>query len=237
MKSLTVIFILTSEFCFSQKTIDKRFLIEIDQTDSIQIAIPYKDKTKRDSITKKYSNWHERARSLEKYLLKIENPGIVRGTDDLIEIKLLDGRKIKLIPDNSLDETDFTFESYFRKLELILFRVQWSEGNNYLLVNKRTGKRTYVIGRLFFSPDNKFAMAINCDLIAQYSSNGFQLFEVVNRELKEIWEYDPKFWAPVELKWLDNLTLISRNEKLDTINRKIKTDFIRIKIKQKPVSK
>jgi hypothetical protein len=99
MKRLLIILLLTTNICVGQKTIDKRVHVDISPTDSIQIPTIYKDKIKRDSITEKYSNWQERSRALEKYLLKIENPGIARGKDDLIEIKLLNGQKIKLIPD------------------------------------------------------------------------------------------------------------------------------------------
>lgn len=232
MKNIFLILIVVSQVCLGQKTVDKRFKIEIVPTDSILIQNPYKDKTKRDSIARKYENWHERSRALEKYLLKIENPGITRGADDLIEITLLNGKKIKLVPDSNIDEGDFTFERHYKKLGLLLFRVQWGEGNNYAVINTSTGKKTYVIGQIFFSPDNKFAIAINCDLLAQYSGNGFQLFELVKGDLKEIWEYDPKVWGPIELKWTDNQTIISRNDKIDA-GGKIVNAYTKIKIARK----
>ena len=190
MKTLTTLLFLSANICFGQLTIDKRFSVDISPTDSIYVATPYKDKTKRDSIADNYSNWHQRARALEKYLLNIENPGIIRDKNDLIEIKLLNGETITLKPDTNSDETDFTFENYFKQLKLLLFRVQWGEGNNYAIIDFTNGRKTYIIGRPFFSPDKKFMIAINCDIEAQYSDNGFELFEFVKRDFKKIWRYD-----------------------------------------------
>ncbi len=231
MKTLTTILFLSANICLGQQTFDKRFYVDISKTDSIHISTPYKDKGKRDSIADKYSNWHQRSRALEKYLLAIENPGITRDKNDLIEIKLLNGETIKLKPDPSTDETDFCFENYFKQLKLLLFRVQWGEGNNYAIVDLTDGKRTYIIGRPVFSPDEKFMIAINCDIEAQYSNNGFELFEVANRDFKKIWGYDPTIWGPVE-RWVDNSTMTSKNHAVDTLDGKIRSTYTKIKVKR-----
>jgi hypothetical protein len=96
-----------------------------------------------------------------------------------------------------------------------------------------TGKKTYILGQPFFSPDNKFIMAINCDIEAQYSGNGFQLFEIVNLEIRKVWEYNPTIWGPVDIKWIDNSTLISRNQLLDTLAGKITSNYTKISVKRK----
>jgi hypothetical protein len=232
MKTLTTLLLLSVNICWGQKTLDKRFYVNVSPTDSINISTPHKDKIKRDSIADKYSNWGQRARALEKYLLDIENPGITRDKDDLIEIKLLNGQTIKLIPDTNREETDFSFENYFQELKLLLFRVQWGEGNNYAIIDFTNGKKTYIIGQPFFSPDKKFMVTINCDIEAQYSNNGFELFKVVNRDFKKIWSYDPTTWGPVDIKWIDNSTMTSKNHKLDTLDGQIKSTYTKIKVKR-----
>jgi hypothetical protein len=232
IKTLTIGLFLCVSICWGQETIDKRFSINTFQTDSIHIGTPYGDQAERDSIADKYTNWHQRARALEKYLLNIENPGIARGKNDFSEMKLLTGQTIQLKPDPNTDEADFTFENYFKQLKLLLFRVQWGEGNNYAIIDLTNGKKTYIIGRPFFSTDKKFMIAINCDIEAQYSHNGFELFEIANRDFKKIWRYDPTIWGPVDLKWVDNSTMISKNLAMDTVDGKMRSTYTKITVKR-----
>ncbi len=229
MNKLTIILILTVSVCSAQTVLDNRFKIEVSSTDSVQLS-NYKDQAIRDSIERTYGNWHQRSRALESYLLKGYNPGITRDKDGFVEIKLSNGSTIKLIPDNNKGESDFVFENYFKEQKLLVFRVQWSEGNNYAIIDQTNGKKTYMIGQPFLSPNNKFIAAINCDIEAQYSDNGFELFEFVNRDLKKIWEYNPETWGPVDLKWIDKQTFITKNYRFDP-SGKLKSDFKKISIK------
>ena len=233
MNRLTILslFFFSVTVCFGQQTIDKRFIVDVSPTDSIHISTPYKNKAKRDSIALRHSNWHRRARALEKCLLDIDNPGIARDKGDLIQIKLLNGESIKLKPSTENDEIDFTFENHFKELNLLLFRVQWGEGNNYAIIDFTNGKKTYIIGPPFFSPDKRFMIAINCDIEPRYSNNGFELFELVNREFKKVWRYDPVVWGPVDLTWIDNTTIKSKNHAMDTLEGKMVITYTKIKVK------
>jgi hypothetical protein len=75
-------------------------------------------------------------------------------------------------------------------------------------------------------------IAINCDIEAQYSANGFELFEIVNRDFKKIWTHDPKIWGPVDLKWIDNSTITSKNYTMDNLAGKIKSTYTKISVKR-----
>jgi hypothetical protein len=231
MKTLTTGLFLCASICWGQETNDRKFSVNASPTDSIYFGAPHKDQPKRDSIADIYSNWHQRARALEGYLLSIENPGISRNKNGLIEIKLLNGQTIQLKPDHDSDEADFTFEHHFKQLKLLLFRVQWGEGNNYAIIDLTNGKKTYIIGRPFFSPDEKFMISINCDIEAQYSPNGFELFEITNRDFKKIWRYDPILWGPVDLKWIDNSTMTSKNHVMDTVDGRMRNTYTKINVK------
>lgn len=230
MNRLTTILILLANVCVGQTTFDKRYTVDISPTDSIQVGTIYKDQAKRDSIRHKYSNWHDRSRALEKYLLQIDNPGITRDKDGFVNVRLLNGETIKLIPDNNKEETDFLFEQHFKIQKLLVFRVQWYEGDNYAIIDLTNGKKTYMFGRPFFSPDNKLLISINCDLEAEYSDNGFQLFEFTGRELKKIWEFKPTLWGPIDIKWLDNQTAISRIQRIDTVTLNYNFEYKKIRV-------
>lgn len=232
MKKLTTILILIVNVCVGQQILDNKYKVEIRPTDSIQIGTIYKDKAKRDSIKSKYSNWNERSRALEKYLLKTDNPGITRDKDDFVNVRLLNGETIRLIPDKSKEETDFAFEQHLKPQKLLVFRVQWYEGNNYAIIDQTNGKKTYMFGKPFFSPDNRLLVSINCDIEAEYSDNGFQLFEFSGRQLKQIWEFKPTLWGPTDIKWIDNYTAISRVQRIDSLTGKYKFEYKKIRVKR-----
>jgi hypothetical protein len=230
MNYLTVLLLLTASVCSGQTLLDNRFKVEVSSTDSVQLPHD-QDQGLKDSIEKKYNNWHERSRAWENHLLKKYNPGITRDKDGVIEIKLSNGSMIKLTPDKNKGEADFVFEHYFKEHKLLVFRVQWSEGNNYAIIDQTNGKKTYMLGRPFISPDNKFITAINCDIEAQYSDNGFELFQLITGDLKKIWEYNPQISGPVALQWIDKQTFITKNYQLDS-SGKYKSDFRKVKIEQ-----
>lgn len=209
---LSLIFILyvNLSYCQIEKDttiINKDITVEFTSTDSIGFPAYYSNQLTIDSISKNYDNSSLTALAIEKNQLDLLKPKI--RIDKTNRFVILDNNKeIKLSPDSDSEEAEYTFDKIFKEQRQILFRVQWEEGNNYFLLNSQTGNKTYTIGRVFFSPNNKYLISINDDIEACYSSNGFQLFSVdKNKNLKEIWNYSPN-WGPEEIMWIDNRTLI-----------------------------
>lgn len=233
---ICLLLILAVNVCLGQKTFNKNYRIEVASTDSTFIGTLYDDKTKRDSIAGQYDNSHQSARALERYLLQIENPGVTRDKNDFITVKLLNGEIIILIPDPNKEEADFTFEQELKPHHLLVFRVQWYEGNNYAVIDLTNGKKAYMLGRPCLSSDSKLLISTNCDIESSYSQNGFQLFEFVNRQLKIIWEYDPGSWGPEDVKWVDDNTIVSRVQ-LANGKRTYKKIRIELKAPYQPLSR
>ena len=89
---------------------------------------------------------------------------------------LKNGEKLTLSPDPLTEEDGYTFEKLFLNGLYQFYRVQWYEGNNYALVNLKTGKITKTYGRVYINSTNTFLVSINDDIEAGYSANGIQLF-------------------------------------------------------------
>jgi hypothetical protein len=208
-----------------------RYSIFATDTDSVDFPNYFEKQSKIDSISKNFDNWHLRALAIEKLII---NDCSCRITIDRTSriVKLQNGSEIILIPNDTVDEAGYTYEKEFKDLSLLLFRVQLFEGNNYFLLNTRTGKKTYTIGQVYVNPDKTFLMSINDDIVTGFSDNGFQLFEIrTNGEIKEIWKFSP-FWAPDRIKWIDNSTLIVHGYYFSGEEWKYKSIYKKIKINE-----
>ena len=183
------------------------YLIQFEDCDSVSFDNYFVDQKIIDSISENYSNWHERAEAIEKY--QIEKDKVKVTIDDFTRhIILNNGTEITLTPNEMTDEGGFTYEKSFMDETFQLYRVQWGEGNDYLLLNTNTGEKIRTIGRVYFSPSYKHMISMNQDVDAGYSSNGFQLFQLnKNNEFKLLWQYDP-LWAPEKIKWISDSELV-----------------------------
>jgi hypothetical protein len=209
-----------------------RIQLTLKHTDSVFINEYFLDRKPLDSITKQFDNRHLEALAIEKYLLKTNNEFVKRDSKGLY-VKLKDGIW-KLLPHDEIsDESDNTFEHFFKEFGYYSIRVQWGEGNGYKLVNYLDGTVTPIIGRPYFSPDGQYIISVNCDIEAGYSENGFQLFRIKNKQLQHLGEYKPDAWGPISAKWLDNNMVILKNQTVEVKNNDINyIDFYaEIKIK------
>lgn len=214
---------------FPIEIIKNDFVITINSTDSTNFPIYYSDQSVRDSISNNFGNSHKRASAIEDYLLKKTNPGIEIKENEIL-ITLINENKILLELNDNTMEAGYNFESYFKELEFLLFRVQWYEGNDYLLMNRKNGNRTKMFGKPYFSPSKKYFISINNDVEAGYSYNGFQLFEFKNEDFKLLWQYEPQEWGPVDIKWIDENNLAVKNYTLVVEKNKLVDKFFYSKL-------
>jgi hypothetical protein len=188
--------------------------IEFFDLDSIKLTDYFEDQSAIDSISKNHSNWHQKSLAIEKYQIAKYRPNISIDNDSRI-VELTSGTKINLTPNDTTEEAGYTFEKEFIKNGFLFFRVQWFEGNNYFLLDLKTGQKYYTIGRVFFSKNGNYIMSINDDIDAGYSKNGFQLFSIdKDNSLNEIWYYDTDF-APTLIEWIDDKNLLVKGYTLD----------------------
>ncbi len=184
-----------------------KYTIIATETDSVTFPPYFKHPNEIDSISKIYSNCQMEARAIEEFQLKSYSVNVNVDSKDRI-VRLQNGKEIRLSPNYQNGEVEYAFEKEFKDFGFLLFRVQWYEGNDYFLLDTKTGEKKYTIGRTYFSNDKNFVISINNDILAEYSYNGFQLFKIEsNGKLNQIWKFSPN-WAPENIKWVDNETLI-----------------------------
>lgn len=204
--------------------ISDNFQLVIKPCDSVYINEDYLDNNILDSIGKHYSNRHLEALAIEKYLLNGISDFAKRDTNGL-SLKLKNGQWKLLVIDKRTDEADHTYEQFFEEFGYYSVRVQWYEGNGYKLINYNNGAIIYLPGRPYFSPDGKYMVSVNSDLIAGYSENVIEMYENNNNNLKLIWRYSPRNFGPFLAKWVNNRDLILKWEFVDFKNNMESSNF------------
>ena len=197
--------------------VTSKLKLELNRTESVNINEYYLDEIIVDSIDIHEGNRHSYALVVEKYKLKTQRDIIKRDSTGFY-VKLINGKWKKLELNLEFDEIDHTFEYLFNKFGFYSIRVQCGEGNGYKLVNNENGDVIRILGRPYFSPNGKYILSVNSDLEAGYSGNGFELFENNEGVLKKIILFEPKNWGPYSAKWIDNNTVIMKNEGLEVKN-------------------
>ncbi|KAB1160469.1 hypothetical protein F7018_00915 [Tenacibaculum aiptasiae] len=196
------------------------YSIILKNTDSIPITEYFLEIEVLDSLTTLHNNSHRTALEIEKYLLNI-NKEFAKKDSAGLHLKMTNNNWKLISLDPNTDETDNTFEHYFKDFGFYSVRTQWGEGNGYKLINDISGETTKLFGRPYFSENGKFLISVNSDIEAGYSNNGFQLFQNINGKLKNIGSYKPDGWGPFSAKWIDNSTVILKNKTIEFKNEEM----------------
>lgn len=176
--------------------------------DSISYPDIYPDQEIRDSIAASYKNTYKAAKAIEKYALEKQDITFLKrlkSKNRTWQLILSSGKQIEISPPPGSSAVDYTFEYYYPSLQLIVFRAQWYEGNNYVLVSRKDGSKTTAYGPPILSPDKNFFLTYNGQEVSDYSNNGLQLFKVKEEEIKKLIEYNMEL-VPSRCKWMDEDT-------------------------------
>lgn len=167
-----------------------------------------------DSLAPLYDNSYEYALALE-HLQQKKFPDHFRRKGDSLWIKLQDESWLLVKDRYPEEENSFTFEYYFEEYGYYSIRVQWDEGDSYLLIDAQTGRMQELGGRPHFSPNGVYLLALGNDYVAQFSFNGFQVYRIEHRKLKHLGNFEVGSWGCVNLLWKTQKTAILQNESLD----------------------
>lgn len=141
-----------------------------------------------------------------------------RAGNDSLVLTLADGRQ-KIMVDNNEDGEEYTQYAYLAYLPAIQHWVVFNAGyewHSYELIDARNGEMTRTIGFPQLSPDKKHFICSNADLMAAFTLNGFQLFQLTP-ELKPVLLQEQQLvnWGPVTIKWKDAKSLVAKQYYLD----------------------
>lgn len=232
MKQLSFIFILTFLLSCRQEIVPKMatripnvdtltigdYILTFQSADSFPNSNSYGDTYFREEMTDTIGNWHNRAKSIEAYL-KSRYGDYFQTTDTSLELTLLNSKAISFPVCDEQNDGGFNFEYYFKDIDYYVLRVQWSEGNCWMLVNRKNGYKKYISGQPYLSIEKNKILAINTDLYGGHSFNGIQLYLVSGDSLKIEFEKETE-WGPSDVKWVnDNQFLLKREHfNIDTVS-------------------
>lgn len=160
--------------------------------------------TDLDSLCRGLDNSYDCAKKIEEYQLPFFKD-IVKRTDDKLILKTDNNSDVIL--ENTDKEEDgvwYSFRDYFKGINSYLVTVNYYEGGEYYLVNKKSGGKILIPGLIKISPDGKRLVSYNVDLEAQYSGNKFVIYRVTDTGYVKEMDTDLSNWGPSDAKWINN---------------------------------
>tara|TARA_R110000868_G_C10744348_1_gene752657 strand:- start:176 stop:895 length:720 start_codon:yes stop_codon:yes gene_type:complete len=205
--------------CLAQSTLERypEYYFKFTVSDSINYSGIYSDQQVRDSLKNEENNSHRAAKKIEEYILESQTIDFLERKNKSWDITLTNGSIKRLSIPNYSDVADYTLEHFYEKHQLIVFRTQYSEGNEYLVVSRITGREFTMWGPPSFSPNGKFFTSYNNDLMAGYSPNGIQLFEIIGNNPTLTINY-PMDVGPSQTSWISDSTFHLETYDLGTTN-------------------
>lgn len=155
---------------------------------------------------------------------------------DTLYLKLDNGDVKKLISNRNSESDDFLAYDYIEKINDIgyyLVFVSYYEAFQYLMINAKTGKETYMCGSPAVSPNKKYLAASCCDLQAGFVFNGIEMYDVEKDSLKLNWKRELRKWGADDITWLNDHTLIAKKQAVDTATSNLVSSFIKLSCVEK----
>ncbi len=141
-------------------------------------------------------------------------PDAIKSTKNGLRISLLNGDSLML--DNVMhidsetqavsdDVQQYAFAINYAGTDYALITIDLYEGEAYVLINKRNGKRCYTYEVPHLSPDKKHFASAHFDQSGE-NANGIDIYSIGNDSLTCVYASDFS-WGAQNLKWKDNNTL------------------------------
>lgn len=203
------------------------------EADSTSFKPYYEDQSVRSELTSSEGNWHRRAKIIEEYLGADDRFGdVFDANDSTLTLNLLKDSTITLSKWDYSKDYGYNLEHFFRDKQLYLLRIQYSEGNSWMLVNRESGELTYIEGLPYFSPSNTRFVTIGLDMEAGYNMNGIEYFNYSKESISKVWQLNILNWGPKNIKWQNDSTLIvQRTYWLPNTGMEYVNDFSTLTIK------
>ena len=132
--------------------------------------------------------------------------GRVYRRDSRLIFSLNNGGKT-VVQDDTTDTDQMSAHYYWGELakvhQWVVFVGLW-EGSEALLVDQRTGQKTYIWGHPVASPDGQHVVTYSYDMA--YNPTGLQLYQVDANGIHQLWERNTT-WGPTGVRWLSNQAL------------------------------
>lgn len=209
------------------------YVISFQDAEPFARADIYGDLDYRIKLTDSIGNWHNRAKKIQDYL-QTKFSDYFTTTDSTLILILANGQYLTFPNWDKNKDEGYNFEHYLKDIDYYLLRVQWEEGNCWLMVNRKNGFKKYLNGLPYIYKDQ--FLTINTDLEAGYSFNGIDLYTLANDTLKVEFSKETT-WGPTDIKWINENQFLVKREHLFAENltgkQKNKIDYKLGTIKRK----
>jgi hypothetical protein len=128
----------------------------------------------------------------------------VKRKGDTLFFNLKNGKKATFVNTKGETLSNYFYLGRVKELNQYLVKGAFDEWSTNYLVNDLTGDTTEICGAPEISPDNKFVMAVNADLVAGFNFNGFDLLKIEKGSLKKIGRRELSAWGPSSVKWISD---------------------------------
>jgi hypothetical protein len=155
----------------------------------------------------KIINRQDNATTLENFLKNYHanNPHLFSKHDKTLTVNLQNNRTVEFTDNSSIDDTysAYNYLIFIPEINSHLIYEQWYEGKQYVLVSNETGVTQAVWAIPRISPEKNRLAVANKDLLAGYTPNGLQVFELVSGNYIKQFERQLD-WGADNPRWLDN---------------------------------
>ncbi len=157
----------------------------------------------------------------------------VRRHGDTLMMQLTNGKVKQLVNilSDGEDLASFTYQGYIPALKSYVVHLYGYEFYDVQVVNENTGEQVTMVNLPQVSPDGKHAIASNTDLVAAFTTNGLQCFNLTPKGPELAYEFQPERWGPDRIKWLDDKVLVGifsvTTKEMDVIPHYVRLEPVR----------
>jgi hypothetical protein len=140
-------------------------------------------------------------------LFDIDTTNTIKARHDSLILPIENGTKV-IFTDTIINEGWQMRENKnigsYKSLPYYIVNITYWEAGEYVLINKKSGKRFSTSPYPLLSPDKKFLIASIILPYIEGTFNDIQLFEINKTELKEKFNIKPEKFQIEQLKWISN---------------------------------
>lgn len=135
----------------------------------------------------------------------------VKRVGQQLEFHLANGGQ-KIRTNNSEDDDAYVlyrYAGYYPALHRHGIFTTYYEADGFELLNPDNGDTLYTWTAPIISPDKKYFLCPSMDIEAGFNPNGFQLFEINNKDIRLVGAPELTEYGIDEVRWVDNKTLVA----------------------------
>ena len=139
-------------------------------------------------------------------LIKACAPAIKRKTEDILEIKLINGKIVSLKNKGGDEDSQrYSFAGCLPSFNAYLFEVMGWEEMSWLMVNKTDGTKTSLVNSPVLSPDRKrLVCTLSGETDSGYGYNYLEIWSFANGKIKNELKLADMNWGAGDAEWLSN---------------------------------